>query len=70
MDNNLEDVNTNGGTLTTEIRYQNNETPIIYYSSEMGPSFMYMVRGEHKVYTSKRTDVSVELVRVIKKEFT
>ncbi len=70
MDHNLEDINTNGATLTTEIRFQNNDTPIIYYSSEMGPNLMYMVRGENKVFTTTRADVGVELLRCIKKEFT
>jgi DNA-binding response OmpR family regulator len=69
MDHNLEDVNTNGALLTTEIRFRNNDTPIIYYSSEMGPSLIDLVRGERKVYTSTRNSVPEEIIRVLGLEF-
>lgn len=69
MDHNLEDVNTNGALLTTEIRFHNNETPIIYYSSEMGPKLMELVKGESNVFTSTRSDVSVELLRLLTNKF-
>lgn len=69
MDHNLQDVRVNGANLIIEIRFQNNETPIIFYSSEMGPTLMNLVNGEHKVFTTTRADVHSELMRLVISEF-
>lgn len=69
MDHNLQDVLVNGANLIIEIRFHNNETPIIFYSSEMGPMLINMVQGENEVYTCPRKDVSTELLRLIKEKF-
>lgn len=70
MDHNLEDVTINGANLITEIRFHNNELPIIFYSSEMGPELIAMVDGYDEVYTSPRNDTQDELLRLIKNKFT
>ena len=69
MDHNLEDVSINGANLIVMIRFHNNETPIIFYSSEMGPSLIEMIDGHNEVYTSPRGDVSDELLRLIQSKF-
>ncbi len=69
MDHNLEDVRINGSNVIVEIRFLDNETPIIFYSSEMDGRLMKLVEGENKVYTSTRADVHSELLRLIRKEF-
>lgn len=66
MDHNLEDITTNGAKLIVEIRFHNHETPIIFYSSEMGERLINLVRGENEVYTSTRADVHAELQRFVK----
>ena len=45
MDHNLEDVTINGANLITEIRFHNNELPIIFYISEKGPELIALVYG-------------------------
>tara|TARA_R110000737_G_scaffold350849_1_gene391123 strand:- start:1499 stop:1891 length:393 start_codon:yes stop_codon:yes gene_type:complete len=69
MDHNLEDVTVNGANLIIEIRFQNHDTPIIFYSSEMGENLMNMVQGENEIYTSTRADVHSELQRLIEDKF-
>jgi hypothetical protein len=70
IDHNLEDVRVNGANLIVEIRFHNNETPIIYYSSEMCDLLMKLVEKEHKVHTALRQDLHSDIVRIIKQEFT
>lgn len=70
MDHNLEDVLINGANLIVTIRFNNNETPIIFYSSEMGPGLIEMIDGYSEVYASPRGDVSDELLRLIQSKFT
>jgi len=70
MDHNLQDVKRNGANFITEIRLHDNELPIIFYSSEMGPALMQLVQGENRVFTSTRNDVHAELMRLISAEFT
>lgn len=70
MDHNLEDVVINGANLIVQIRFHENDTPIIFYSSEMGPELIEMVDGENEVYTSPRGDVADELLRLITNKFT
>jgi DNA-binding NarL/FixJ family response regulator len=65
MDHNLEDVKKNGASLIIEIRYHNHDTPIIFYSSEMGPNLIELVKGENKVFPSGRDDVGAEMIRLI-----
>lgn len=69
MDHNLEDVIINGANLVIEIRFHNNETPIIFYSSEMGEKLSNLVKNENEVYISKRADVHSELERLISDRF-
>jgi len=69
MDHNLEDISVNGAELIVHIRFHNNYTPIIFYSSEMGPSLTNMVKGESEIYISPRGDVSDELLRLVQDKF-
>ena len=69
MDHNLSDVRINGANLITEIRFHNNDTPIIFYSSEMDNKLMELVEGHSNVITSTRGDVHSELVRLISEKF-
>ncbi|WP_339756801.1 response regulator [Algoriphagus aquimarinus] len=68
MDHNLEDVLINGANLIVQIRFHSNDTPIIFYSSEMGPLLIELVEDTDVVICS-RGDVSEELVRLIKSKF-
>lgn len=70
IDHNLEDVMINGANLIIEIRFHNNETPIIYYSSEMSDILMNLVKNEHKVHTASRQDLQSDIIRIIRQEFT
>lgn len=70
MDHNLEDVIINGANLVVEIRFHNNDTPIIFYSSEMGAKLANLVANENEVYTSTRADVHSELERLILSSFS
>jgi|SRR5665647_995987 len=70
VDHNLEDVKVNGANLIIVIRFHNNETPIIYYSSEMSDKLMKLVEKEHKVHTALRQDLHSDLIRIISQEFT
>jgi CheY-like chemotaxis protein len=70
MDHNLEDVSINGANLIIMIRFHANETPIIFYSSEMGANLIELIDGHNEVYTSPRGDVSDELLRLIQSKFT
>lgn len=69
MDHNLEDVTINGANLVVEVRFHNNDTPIIFYSSEMGVKLANLVKSENEVYISKRADVHSELERLIENKF-
>ena len=69
IDHNLEDVKVNGANLIIVIRFHNNETPIIYYSSEMSDKLMKLVEKEHKVHTALRQDLHSDLIRIISQEF-
>lgn len=69
VDHNLEVVSTNGAILIREIRFQDHDTPIIFYSSEMGKDLIDLVKGEHEVYTSTRGDVHSELIRLAASKF-
>ena len=69
MDHNLSDVRINGANLITEIRFHNNDTPIIFYSSEMDEKLMELVEGHDNVVTSTRGDVHSELIRLVKEKF-
>jgi DNA-binding response OmpR family regulator len=70
MDHNLENVKINGANLIIEIRFHNNETPIIFYSSEMDQRLMNLVDDEPEVYPSTREDVNTELLAQIKRLVT
>jgi DNA-binding response OmpR family regulator len=70
IDHNLEDVMINGANIIIEIRFHNNETPIIYYSSEMSTTLMKLVDDEYKVHTALRQDLESDIVRIITEEFT
>jgi CheY-like chemotaxis protein len=65
MDHNLDDVKINGANLIIEIRFHNNETPIIFYSSEMDDKLISLIDDEVRVYPSTRDDVGAELLHLI-----
>ncbi len=69
MDHNLEDVSVNGANLIVQIRFHDNDTPIIFYSSEMGANLIEMIDDHNEIYTSPRGDVSDELLRLIQSKF-
>jgi CheY-like chemotaxis protein len=69
MDHNLDDVTINGANLIVHIRIHSNETPIIFYSSEMGPILVKMVEKENEVYVTSRTDIHEEIIRLMKLKF-
>lgn len=69
MDHNLEDVKINGANLVIGIRHINNDTPIIYYSSEMSKELMKLVQDENNVTAMQRTDVESSFFTLIQKFF-
>ncbi|WP_138431353.1 response regulator [Fodinibius saliphilus] len=70
MDHNLDNVRVNGANLIVEIRLYDNDTPIIFYSSEMDQTLTDMVDGEQNIKISQRNNVHDELLTLILKEFT
>lgn len=66
MDHNLEDVKINGANLIIEIRFHNQDTPIIFYSSGMDERLLGLVENENAVYPSTRDDVGAELISLLR----
>lgn len=69
MDHNLDDVTINGANLIIEIRFHNNDTPIIFYSSEMDERLAQIAKLDDNIFISSRGDVPDELVRLILNKF-
>lgn len=65
MDHNLDNVLINGANLIIQIRFQNHDTPIVYYSSEMDQRLIELVRNENKVFPSSRDNVADELLKLL-----
>ena len=65
MDHNLDNILINGANLIIQIRFQNHETPIIYYSSEMDQRLIKLVQNENKVFPSSRDNVADEILKLL-----
>ena len=65
MDHNLDDVLINGANLIIQIRFQNHDTLIVYYSSEMDQRLIELVQNENKVFASSRDNVADELLKLL-----
>lgn len=69
MDHNLDDLQINGAFLIVNIRQINNDTPIIYYSTEMNDELIQLVKDEHNVVSMQRGDVESSFFTIIKNTF-
>ena len=70
VDFNLEEISKNGDWVIREIRFQQHETPIIFYSSVMDSTIQNLVSGEHNVFPTHRDDLINEIFRLLESSFT